>query len=389
MKRKEKIIFVLAMFSAIVSQGAFDQFGKEARFSAMGEAAVAAADDASALFHNPAGLTRLNGIAVAGQMSRLAQGFDDDSTVSVNSLSAAFSLREGKYGAAGFSYSDYKATSLAQERLLAAGYAARLSDWSMGATVKYLRRDLSPHAHFQNAFDDDGLATSEADPLMARHGLSKDVISADIGALYQYGLGRRSYLGVAVTNVNKPSVSLAENGDHLPRTIRLGYAYKPSWGVVSLEVRNNADAMIGLERNISLSNASRVSLRGGYFHGDDDLRTLSAGFAIQWSFLQMDYAFGLPVGLLTEAGAMHRVGFSYMWAAPSPKPALTRLMESMNSAQAPADWENFKKEVLVNVRNDEDKAYAHAALEYWRAGNYIYANRMLEFLSTNAQGNQH
>ena len=316
----------VALAMAAPLHGAFDQFGKDARPSGMGEAFVGVADDVSALYYNPAGLSQIQGLALSTQFSQIVDGLDDDSRVKTNSLGFVQSMKGGQWGTVGFSYVNYAASSLASERLFLAGYARRVSlerwgwdgDWSVGGNIKNMRREYEADRFADNALNNVGVGSGQADPLFAKNGLSKDVFAVDIGALYRFGPSTKYSFGFSVANLNRPDVSLEESGDHAPMTSRLGFAVRPSWGLLSTELRRtkrlssgqDSEVAVGVERVFSLVGSGNMAVRGGYVKGSRNASSATAGLSFRVNSVRLDYGFIFPLGELTEAGGLHRAGLS-------------------------------------------------------------------------------
>ncbi len=128
-----KLVFAVVIFciTSMSADGAFEDVELGARPLGMGSAFVATADDASALFWNPAGLTRVDGRELTMSYMEL---YD---LVSYSSVGYAQPLIAGKIGAGLVSSSDtdgaYRETIFA---LSAAGRIYR--GLSLGSNVKYL-----------------------------------------------------------------------------------------------------------------------------------------------------------------------------------------------------------------------------------------------------------
>ncbi|MDE2490322.1 MAG: PorV/PorQ family protein, partial [Elusimicrobia bacterium] len=232
----------------------FLRLGAGARALGLGEAYTAAADDATALYWNPAGLARVRGgEAALMHAAYLDSTFYDD---------AFYAQNLGAWGAAGAGVQYFSAGSIpgtdasgvsigsfAPSDLSASlGWAWRLrssSPWldgaALGAAGKYVRATIATTAQTE---------------------------AADFGAQSPAWLGGRLRLGLAALNVGRDMKFDAE-AEPLPTVIKLGAALRPApnWlaAVDADAPRGGAPyAACGVEYRLPLSGGDAASGRLGY-----------------------------------------------------------------------------------------------------------------------------
>src|SRR5262249_22730707 len=143
------------------------------------------------------------------------------------------------------SYHMFKASNLFSERTITLGYSTILpwqpfdlkGLWLIGANLKQLYREYEPDRFTENALNDVGTGTGQTDPLFAKNGYNKAAYALDFGTLWKFGPANRHSASFVVTNLNRPDVSLGNDGDKAPFGTKIGVATRPKWGVVSMEVR--------------------------------------------------------------------------------------------------------------------------------------------------------
>lgn len=319
------LIMFLSFTLVLPVRASFDDLGAGGRAPGMADTFVGVADDANATMYNPAGLANLKEGEVATEYSEFLKGLDDGSSLGTTYVSYAHPLRRGVLGMA---YHNFKAANLLSERMLILAYGWKLKvepfgwrgKWSLGGALKQLHRQYEPDRFTENALNDGGVGSGEADPLFARNGYSKDAYTADAGVLYEFGENYKYGAGLSVKNITQPDVSLGGDGDKAPMITKFGLAMRPKWGIISTEVRRaqrlqngspDTDLALGAERRFALQDNNAFSLRGGYATGSRGYRSVTAGASYQLGRAILDYAFMFPVGNLNNTDGSHRVGFSF------------------------------------------------------------------------------
>ena len=198
----------------------------DARSAALSSALTAIESNSIALFANPAGMARLNGLldCTIGQVKWIAD---------INYVfgSIAFSPMNGRYGVVGLSfqsvdYGKFMGTIRAENEqgyldvgnfspsafAFGLGYARALTDkFSVGGQIKYVNQDLA------GGYTD---FTIDQNPVVRN--FSAHVLVYDFGILYRTGF-RSLNFGMCVRNFSKEIVYSKESFQ-LPLTFRIGLA---------------------------------------------------------------------------------------------------------------------------------------------------------------------
>lgn len=287
-----------------ISTAEFLKIGIGGRASALGDAFVAIANDASALYWNPAGLVQFaeNQVMFSHNMWVVDINHDfigavyhlDDANafgVSFISLSMQDMPVTTEYQPTGtgeyFGYGDYS---------LAVSYSRKMTDqFSFGATVRYLEETL--------------------DKLKMRG------LMIDLGTYYWTGLGSTRF-AVAVSNFGN---QLAPDGEVVligkrtksqwqafspPTVFRIGFAFEPYESVdnkltASIQLNHPNDNSENLATGLEYNWKNIFYLRGGYkFNVDEQDYSFGAGVNVPVSLanVNVDYAYSNFVRL----GTAHR-----------------------------------------------------------------------------------
>lgn len=261
-----------------------------ARAQGMGEMFVGVADDATALYWNPGGLSDAKGIQgsatyVAGlaetayQQVMFSYALEKMGTIGLG----VNMLQGGKVEleAAGGGYEEVESQS---DLVVNAGYGMKLNEsLGLGIGVKVLNSTLV-----------------EEYTAMA--------VGVDIGG--KVAVNPNLSVGVALQNVGT-EITYDEEGDPLPLTVRVGGAYGVEVAAkhavtlgADVVKANDADAAVhvGGEYWYDGMLAVRVGYKAGY-----ELESLTAGIGVRYDKLQLDYAFGL----VQELNSTHKVTLSF------------------------------------------------------------------------------
>lgn len=295
----------LAFAASLFASGAgttaapFLKIGMGARATGMGGAFGAVADNADAIFWNPAGLAGLEKPELSMGFIKYFQDVNvgniaytrkiEDRTFGIGAtyLSVPDIARRGLNDSSGivpdlgtFNASDL-AVSLAYARKNA--FKSLIDRLDTGVALKFIR----------SAIDD----------------ASAVAMAVDAGALYH--ATDRVNLAFAVQNLGT-SMKFKDERDPLPLNLKAGLAYRPvNRFVVAAELN---EYLIDQKFYASLGGEywlrDAFALRGGYRFGYDTSNLgaaagLSAGFGLKVAGLGVDYAF-LPFG---DLGNTHRFGF--------------------------------------------------------------------------------
>lgn len=281
------LFLICLLLGGSARAGLFDDRFPSARFTAMGGAGVAVANDVWAPYYNPAGLAVLKTPVLGTSYLRLF-----NVTFLRNFFGAAAYPLPGRYGTVGLSVQyfgvNYKGNNLSGEYTLALSHGFDLlrdihSSLSFGYSLKAYHWNLGESLEW----GDLGSATT---------------MGVDVGLLASiYG---RTYLGVYFLNLNSPQLGSGTRHD-LPKRVVVGVAYQPYDGVTTSLDLNRAIGVgeMQLWGGAEFEVIKYLRLR---FGGTTNPNRLSAGVGIRYAQFNLDYA------LLThsELGETHQLGFS-------------------------------------------------------------------------------
>ena len=298
-----------ALFSLAVSSEAvvnIQSVGAGARAQALGNSYVAIADDADAIFENPAGLGQLDNKSVAYTNVSLFFGGIEGDNLGQHVLSYAQPL--GSKLGLGLGYERIGAELMSENgAFLSLSYKLSKA-FHFGLSAKYLFwsvGDIPP---------DNG----RNDPLS---NTTAGNVGVDLGLMWQTPFKGANF-GLLLKNLNQPDVSsgaVAGDADagKLPMDIHLGLAYQlNAQSLVSVQfVRSDLSGdssdnrlLVGGETQL----AGNLLLRAGgsKIFEEDATGDLNAGLGYQWDKLLFDYAYHIPLDLMETNGA-HRFSFAY------------------------------------------------------------------------------
>ncbi len=321
-----------------VSGASFLRIEAGSRASAMGGAFTALADDGSAMYWNPAGMSRLDQITFSASHQR--QILDVKNELMSVALPLGFSNTMGLAGRLLHSTDSYRTER--EEGSEFSNYSGSLGlyyasgervgfAWGLGA--KMIREQLADYN-----------ATSYA---------------VDFGVHYQ-SPRTPLRLGAVIQNIG-PEIKFIEEGDPLPRTIRAGWAYdffpwEKRWTVsndiIYFQPENLASFAIGTEFYLT----KYLALRGGYvtpqdFDADGNFHT---GFGIYYSGLSVDYSLLQRSSLEDQ----HRFSFTYRFGS---RPEKRRIRPTIYPEKhKPGDLERELEDLVPG-----EGIYHEEMIEYW------------------------
>jgi len=311
----------------------FLNLGVGARAIGMGGAYTAVADDATAMYWNPAGLSQVTSKTATFMNAPYIQ----DSSLDYG----AYAQNLGALGAFGVSVDYFSAGSIAQtqnyqnvgtfspyDMAISLGYAYTFKDsgflngYSMGLAAKYIDSKIL------------SAATAEAVDL--------GILSPDYDIL-----GRPLKLAFTVSNLGT-DMNFGSLAEPLPLTIKTGGSYKilENW-LASLDLAfprgGNPYFNVGTEYGIWKDAIWNFTGRAGYssytLNSIDGFTGPSFGVGLEYKEADVDYAF-VPYGGLGQA---HRISLSFKWggggASPqsspsrSPSPTPTRAPSSQGNGE--------------------------------------------------------
>ncbi len=297
---------LLAATLSLASQGAwaaetaaFLDIGVGARALGMGGAYTALADDANALYWNPAGLAKLEKREFTASHAELFESTRHDFLAYAHpTIQGTFAggftyLSQGKIDgrdALGRPTANYDASDAA----LSLAYARKFEMVELGGTFKYLRSHIG---------------STEAQGMAADFGAKREFAGVGPGKLV---------LGGALRNLG-PGLKYQDQRNDLPLRLALGAAYKLAGGhalageAVSAPRVGGTDVSFGGEfqavKNFFLraGYTTRTAITGG--SGFDAARGLTMGLGARSDRWSLDYAI-LPSG---ELGRSHRFSLAVRW----------------------------------------------------------------------------
>ncbi len=286
--------------------------GSGARAQGLGNSFVAVADNADAVFANPAGLGQVSNRQVSyTNVSLLLVGIDgDDLGQHVVSYAQPLGDKLGlglgyeRIGSSLMSENGaFVSLSYQVQRRLQVGVSAKYLFWSVGA--------IPP---------DNG----RPDPVSNQ---SAGNVGLDLGLLWQSPVAG-AQVGVLLKNINQPNVKWGEVKDAagvvdsdaggLPMDMHVGVGYRlSSQSLVSVQyVRRDVTGGDSAENGLVVGGETQLleglALRAGgrRMLSEDAGGGLNAGLGYQWNQLVFDYAY--DIGLeLTETNGAHRFSFAY------------------------------------------------------------------------------
>ncbi len=205
-----------ALFSNLFAQAEvsanFLLISPDARSSAMGEANVAIADNANAVFWNPAGLAFQSGMEFTGSYANWLPEFAED--IWYGFAAYKYSLKD--LGTIGFSYYKMDYGSSDSEYSISANYGTTVNkNLAVGLGLKYI------HFQYTNSY---GYNPGDA------FTNSYNKIAVDLGILYKIPRLNELSFGASLANIGPATEISIVNGSiesPLPTRIKFGLAYNP------------------------------------------------------------------------------------------------------------------------------------------------------------------
>lgn len=288
----------------------FLSVGTDARSAALGEAFTTYDGTAIAMFHNPAGLSRLKSTTDVSisQMTWIAD---------INYYSGAVALNLDSYGVLGISfkyvdygeflwtqvdpnsekgYTDIEGFGMPTSYMAGISYAKDLSDkFAVGGTIKYANQNLgSSYVPVKSIKLEDGTDST----VVGIEEYNKGVIAFDFGTIYKTGFKSLAF-GMSIRNFSSEQ-KYEKESFQLPLVFRIG---------ISMDMLDFFDSINDVNKfNISIdavhprSFPEYLSIGGEYVFSD--LLYLRLGYITS----QSDYSYSLGAGI-THFG----VSFSYAY----------------------------------------------------------------------------
>ena len=306
---KIAISITCAVLLATASEGVVNiqNVGSGARAQGLGNSFVAVADNADAVFANPAGLGQVTQRQVAyTNVSLLYAGIEgDDLGQHVVSYAQPLGDKMGlglgyeRIGSSLMSENGaFVSLSYQVERRLQVGVSAKYLFWSVGA------------------IPDDPV--NGPDPLSNQ---SAGNVGVDLGLLWQSPV-QGAQVGLLLKNINQPNVAYGEvagdaDAGALPMDVHVGVGYRLSGqSLVSVQYVRRDLTGEGSDHGLVVGGETQLVegllLRAGgrRLLAEDAGGGLNAGLGYQWNQLVFDYAYDIGLDL-TETNGAHRFSFAY------------------------------------------------------------------------------
>ena len=255
---------------------------------AMGGAFVAVADDANAIYWNPAGLRQLGGVALTAQYVNFID------TVNYSYFAAALPLgNDAAFGLAG------KLLTTGNEQVVDS------SGNLTGASFNENYMDIDAAVAFKiNYYLDIGGVVKYINKSLATN--SASTVAFDLGVLYRTPIQHLT-AGLNLQNIG-PALKFINEADPLPFNVKVGTAYKMF----------DDNFTLAMDFNFPTDNDPSVSLGGEYWY----MNTLVGrfGYTLQGSFDQNQLGNGGKAGLYLGAGVKvtafkTNIGLDYAWSS--------------------------------------------------------------------------
>jgi type IX secretion system protein PorV len=268
-----------------------------ARAVGMGEAYTAAADDSSALYWNPAGLSFMQQKEATFMHSSLIE--------SINYEHLAFAAPGDNYSAgASMSYLGYGSIAGYDNAGNPIGDQSAYSYIFSGGASTFVHERLS--VGFTGSVLREDLA-----------GVGANTFAANLGTMYglaSHPLAGDYRLGFSVLNLG-PGLKFDSERDPLPRKIQFGAEamHIKEWPLnltADVTIPNDNSTYIGLGSEYWFKEI--IALRLGYAGSNDEGKGLRLGLGLKLREFLFDYAYGG----FGDFGATHRIELSLRWGEP-------------------------------------------------------------------------
>ena len=295
MRRTVYCIVALALgLSALPALAAFDNVDISPRARAMGDAAVAIADDAFAPYFNPAGM-------VAVTRPQLGNSYVQPYSLSFNEqlyVGGVLPLNT-KLGHVGFGFRryavEYQDVALTTESTFTLAHGITLfedmhSRVSVGTALNMYRLEYATSVSGLDPGDD-------------------AVFGLDVGLMAI--LHERTRIGVLVKNMNNPQIGL--DNEQLPQRLHGGIAYEPYIGVLTtFEFENSIDGETQYHGGLEFAVLDALYLRAGLATNPNKLM---GGFGYAYEGVSVNYGFSSGGGVLSPS---HQFGLTFAWGGETP-----------------------------------------------------------------------
>jgi tetratricopeptide (TPR) repeat protein len=369
---------------AAAAHAAFEDLGFGARAPGMGDAFTAVADDASAAYYNPAGLSNVERTKIMASHALFHTGLSDGSNLGMSGLAFATPITSGRNGTLGVLWQQFSLSGVYSEQTAQVSWGYRFDKqsayekFSLGASVKYLSHGFTRLDETYNAVENDINQNGATDPVLAGAN-TRSALDADVGALYRYS--KRWTFGAAVMNAMQANVAFSDGDqDKVPMKTRLGASYKSLWMLMAADARiskgpdgkMDKEFTVAAEKVFPSLDRGDISLRGSLAAGDREYKQATLGFSYKIQKIQVDYGFAMPLGTIKETSGNHKIALSYHFGAPTQTElAETELLDQYKKLREAQDYKSPRDTASLN-----DPRLADVRQKV-REENYYAANKLL------------
>lgn len=263
------------------------RYGIGARALSMGGAFGPVADDASAIYYNPAGLTNLTSYEVQFMHAPFFQDTNLDSVTAALPLTPylVFGASGVILRSTGFESRDSSNQFVGNNGQISQtaymlGAALRFDTFSLGTTVKLLSENVL--------------------------GYNSQAVGIDVGALMPVTSWLKA--SASLQNINSPSITLISDKDTFPLRYNAGVSVTFPGKIFLLAAEYHGGTNIGGNTVVAggeLTLAKNFKLRAGV----DDQTLPTAGFGVGYRYFTFDYALANhPLGVLHRFGMTAKFG---------------------------------------------------------------------------------
>jgi nucleoid-associated protein YgaU len=362
------LVFLLGPVTALAD---FDDSGAGARARAMGDSYTALSDDVFGMYYNPAGLGFVQTSQVGADFGKLYFGLDDDSNLlsgftgfafpmikvkAVEPVSASTATATGEAtlpggekaakktlvykhrGTFGIGLKYFSLTDYYQESMYYLSYGRPVSSkWAWGISAKYLQEKYMIDKYLMESpvFD---------------YGKKDSVSAMSVDAGLLYNIAPRFYAGLSVLDINQPDLGLKYE-DRLPATVRTGIAWREkglSWALDAVYREKQWIYSTGFEKFIK----DVFGVRMGLGYGGRNYFNIAAGFSMNVSRVELDYAFQYPINGIKDTSGTHRMSLLFRFGRTKKEELEIGSLEYYYE-QAKDDVSSLKQQ-LADTKNEKD-----------------------------------
>ncbi|MFC2061091.1 OmpA family protein [Elusimicrobiota bacterium] len=334
-------IFIAALMiaSPLTVSAHFEDIGVGARSIGMASAYTAIAEDAYAMYYNPACLEGVKWKELGMNYEKLYLGLSDNSNLGSGYVGYAQELKSiGKLklgGTIGVGWLNFALSKYYSENTLILGYGRKIEyeikgnsgitkilnhigsgRFSGGLNVKVLSKGFGSTRYTENAVNlDTGQRYGGRDPVF-RNGYTKSGVGIDLGLVYKMNDWHR--FAMMLRDINSPDMGLKED-DRVGRRLKMGYGY------IGKNLTTAVDLTIGCG-DVKLQGGAEkwfmermLAVRSGLGIGSREYAELTLGGSYRYNkVFYLDYSFRYPLRGIRGVAGSHQISISMKIGAPEP-----------------------------------------------------------------------